>query len=336
MGFRYRKSINLGGGFRINLSKTGIGYSWGTKGYRVTKTANGRTRKTASIPGTGISFVEESGKSDGKNRNQTSHKHSQPVPATSNYYSSRSIENDISGHMVSEGYSEIVDEAEKTIFWSRILIIICIVSLIMALIKSILLVVSVISIVTRAIVRRKGTVILQYEDDEENQLPVDQYIDPAIKIAESSKVWRITQENEVIDKKYSGGAAHEFNREICEIENKLPFPFKTNVRCVSCKTSNEIIVFLPDFLLIKKGTRIGAVAYRDIDYRENKEDYVEKEKVPEDAKIVRSTWKYINKSGEPDQRFKDNKSIPVCEYGKITLTSSLGLNTMFLYSNSDI
>ena len=36
MGFRYRKSINLGGGFRINLSKSGIGYSWGVKGYRVT------------------------------------------------------------------------------------------------------------------------------------------------------------------------------------------------------------------------------------------------------------------------------------------------------------
>ena len=52
MGFRYRKSINLGGGFRINLSKSGVGYSWGVKGFRVTKTASGRTRKTYSIPGT--------------------------------------------------------------------------------------------------------------------------------------------------------------------------------------------------------------------------------------------------------------------------------------------
>ena len=55
MGFRYRKSINLGGGFRINLSKSGVGYSWGTKGYRITKTASGKTRSTYSIPGTGIS-----------------------------------------------------------------------------------------------------------------------------------------------------------------------------------------------------------------------------------------------------------------------------------------
>ena len=37
MGLRFRKSINLGGGFRINLSKSGVGYSWGAKGYRVTK-----------------------------------------------------------------------------------------------------------------------------------------------------------------------------------------------------------------------------------------------------------------------------------------------------------
>ena len=61
MGFRYRKSINLGGGFRINLSKSGVGYSWGTKGYRITKTASGKTRRTYSIPGTGLSYVSETG-----------------------------------------------------------------------------------------------------------------------------------------------------------------------------------------------------------------------------------------------------------------------------------
>ena len=60
MGLRFRKSYKLPGGFRINLSKSGVGYSWGTKGYRITKTANGKVRKTVSIPGTGISHVTES------------------------------------------------------------------------------------------------------------------------------------------------------------------------------------------------------------------------------------------------------------------------------------
>ena len=59
MGLRFRKSIKLGG-LRINFSKSGIGYSYGVKGLRYTKTANGKDGITASIPGTGISYVEES------------------------------------------------------------------------------------------------------------------------------------------------------------------------------------------------------------------------------------------------------------------------------------
>ena len=59
MGFRFRKSINLGHGVRVNLSKSGIGYSVGAPGLRITKTAKGRVRTTASVPGTGISYVSE-------------------------------------------------------------------------------------------------------------------------------------------------------------------------------------------------------------------------------------------------------------------------------------
>lgn len=55
---RFRKSINFGP-FRINLSKSGLGYSVGIPGARITKTAKGNTRKTISIPGTGISYVDE-------------------------------------------------------------------------------------------------------------------------------------------------------------------------------------------------------------------------------------------------------------------------------------
>lgn len=61
MGFRFRKSFGAGP-FRINLSKSGIGYSVGGKGFRYTKKAGGGTRTTASIPGTGISYVKDSKK----------------------------------------------------------------------------------------------------------------------------------------------------------------------------------------------------------------------------------------------------------------------------------
>ena len=63
MAFRFRKSIGRGP-FRINISKSGIGTSIGCKGYRVTKKAGGGFRSTASIPGTGLSYVSESGNSN--------------------------------------------------------------------------------------------------------------------------------------------------------------------------------------------------------------------------------------------------------------------------------
>ncbi len=59
MSVRFRKSINLGGGFKVNIGKNGItSFSWGTKGFRVTKSVNGDVRRTVSIPGTGISFTD--------------------------------------------------------------------------------------------------------------------------------------------------------------------------------------------------------------------------------------------------------------------------------------
>ena len=58
MGFRFRKSVNLGP-LRANFSKSGLGYSVGGKGFRATKKAGGGFRTTASIPGTGISYVRD-------------------------------------------------------------------------------------------------------------------------------------------------------------------------------------------------------------------------------------------------------------------------------------
>lgn len=60
MGFRFRKSVNLGP-LRLNFSKSGVGYSIGGKGFRATKKAGGGYRTTISIPGTGISYVKDHG-----------------------------------------------------------------------------------------------------------------------------------------------------------------------------------------------------------------------------------------------------------------------------------
>lgn len=58
MGFRFRKSIG-NKFFRTTISKSGISYSAGIPGMRVTKLANKKIRTTTSIPGTGISYVKD-------------------------------------------------------------------------------------------------------------------------------------------------------------------------------------------------------------------------------------------------------------------------------------
>ena len=55
MGLFYRKSINVGP-FRVNLSGSGVGYSVGGRGFRVGKSARGRSYTSFSVPGTGVGY----------------------------------------------------------------------------------------------------------------------------------------------------------------------------------------------------------------------------------------------------------------------------------------
>ncbi|WP_329327913.1 DUF4236 domain-containing protein [Streptomyces mirabilis] len=59
MGFSYRKTFKAGP-IRISASKSGISYSAGVKGARVTKRADGRVQTTLSVPGSGLRYTETS------------------------------------------------------------------------------------------------------------------------------------------------------------------------------------------------------------------------------------------------------------------------------------
>ena len=59
MRFRLRKTFNLGNGIRFNLSKSGLGWSWGNHFFRRTYTSKNKTRTTLTIPNTGLSYISE-------------------------------------------------------------------------------------------------------------------------------------------------------------------------------------------------------------------------------------------------------------------------------------
>lgn len=56
MGFRFQRRIKFLLGLAINLSKSGVGFSVGGRGFHAGIDSKGRRYTSASLPGTGISW----------------------------------------------------------------------------------------------------------------------------------------------------------------------------------------------------------------------------------------------------------------------------------------
>ena len=338
MGFRYRKSLNLGGGFRINLSKSGVGYSWGVKGYRVTKTANGRTRTSVSIPGTGISYVNENGKNNSiSSERGNTPAYQQPISyIDNNQYDTQNIANNVATAMVSEGLEDMLASASKAIKLNKLSTIGLWITVIWGLGFPVMLLLAIAFLALKIFVKTKGTIDLDYSIDDDQKSVIDERMQPMLKITECAKVWRIMQTSKVVDKKYASGASNTVNRIACKATNKAPFPFKANLQVASFKAGKETLLFLPDKLFIMQGSKIGALNYSDINSNSHTTRFIESECVPGDTQVVGQTWKYVNKSGNPDRRFKNNRQLPICLYGELELCSTSGLNTVIMFSNPKI
>lgn len=61
MALRFRKSIKLAPGVRLNVGKRGAGLSFGGKGLRASINSSGRKTTSVGIPGTGLSYVSTAG-----------------------------------------------------------------------------------------------------------------------------------------------------------------------------------------------------------------------------------------------------------------------------------
>lgn len=336
MGLRFRKSINLGGGFRVNLSKSGVGYSWGVKGYRVTKKAGGGGRTTASIPGTGISYTKDYGSKSRKGGSATPARQ-QNVPAVdNNHYDTQEIKNANAKILVSEGLEEMLASANKALGLWRLNKITFWVSLILGFGFPLFFLLTVACAVFYFYLKKNAVIDIEYTFEDDQAKEVDERMQPLIKMANSKKLWWISQSSKVIDKKYAAGASSTIKREKCTASTKVPFPFTTNSIAVSFSSGKETILFMPDKLFIIQGSKIGALNYSDVTTSVHGQRFIERKAIPKDAQIVDYTWQYVNKSGGPDKRFQNNKKIPICLYGEMEVRSANGVNTDIMFSNPNI
>ncbi len=69
MGLRFRKSIKVAPGVKLNLNKNSASVTVGTKRAHYTVNSNGKKTTSAGIPGTGLSYVSTKNSSKKKNSN---------------------------------------------------------------------------------------------------------------------------------------------------------------------------------------------------------------------------------------------------------------------------
>lgn len=316
MGWRYRKSINLGGGFRINLSKSGIGYSWGFPGYRHTYSANGSQRKTYSIPGTGISYVESSGKRKNPSNNNIKYdENTKLITGDTTYYQNSNISNMGKGDEILKQISKVRN--------INILANICLISI--CLIP--------IGIILKLLIAYKWKIDLTYEMDDINQKKFDSLNEFLQLLQQNKRLWQVGSSTRVYNTKYNAGAGNNVSRHAISVSKSMPWYISHNIDVFCLKLTTEKIYFTPDRMLIFKNFSVGCRKYNDMVAGFDTTNFVESEFVPRDAEIIRYTWRYVNKSGGPDKRFNNNRQIPVCKYGEISLTSEDGINILLECSN---
>ena len=324
MGLRYRKSINLGGGFRINLSKSGVGYSWGGKGFRYTKTANGRTRRTLSIPGTGISYVDES---KSKNKNQ-------PKQYTENDITDyETIKNANVSNFRNEEYIEFINALEDILSSNKTSNIFIWISIILFPVPIIGILCMIASLVYKYNIRKNGVINLEYEMDQESSETYKSRMDSWKIINTCDKLWSISSTSSVSNKKIHAGAGTLVTRKEIKLSDKLPFYLKSNINIYTLANKNETIILLPDKIIIIQNNKVGVVSYDDLEINVHQTRFIENESVPKDATIIEYTWQYVNKNGTPDKRHKNNKQLPVCNYGEISIKSKSGINILLNVSD---
>lgn len=85
MGLRFRKSISLIPGVRLNFGKTGMSVSTGVPGFRKTFHTSGRVTTSVGIPGTGLYYVDtknpkkQNNRRTPQNHNETQAYYSEPA-----------------------------------------------------------------------------------------------------------------------------------------------------------------------------------------------------------------------------------------------------------------
>jgi uncharacterized protein YgiM (DUF1202 family) len=176
--------------------------------------------------------------------------------------------------------------------------------------------------------RKRLAVEIHYEMDEKMKYFYEQFLLQFSDVRKSQRVWQYLHSRRTNGYKYTAGAGSLIDRiSVRGISiNKSPVKFlKTNIKTPNIRLKNTDLYFFPERLVIKRGNKFAGVFYKHLKIENKVSRFIEDEVVPSDAEVVDHTWRYLNKNGSPDRRFKDNRRLPICLYSEYTIRSDTGV-----------
>ena len=332
MGFKFRKSINLGGGFKINLSQSGVGYSWGIPGIRLSRSANGSVKQTFSIPGTGISYSKTlSSKKKKKNKQEPAQDAQLPAEIIEEKVNNANFENFEPNSNCDEFISKI-NQFRKVNLLISVLIIVLTILLSVLLLNPLVLVAGVAVFGVYTLYKNlKIRIPVEYDFDEANAQYYENINNLFKEISQTQKLWLI----EAISKDYNAVSNNYIEKLPIKITKKLPYYLKTNIKCYCMKVKNKEFYFLPNKVLIEDSRRTLGINFSELLFEFGELECIERQVIPSDSEISGYSYQYVNKNGEPDKRYKNNPKYPKCLYGTIDIKNQDGLNLSLLLSSKN-
>jgi len=336
MGFYIRKAIKVGP-LRFNLSKSGIGVSAGIKGFRV---GSGPRGNYVHMGRGGLYFRQTLGLS-GPSSSPSPAPH---LPATDRTASEFQEIESSSALQMSDGSSAgLLNELNEKRKKPRLLpfaatggAVVVIWSFAAglpswAIAGALLACIAVCWVAGTRDILRKTTVIMY--DLEPDVAKAYEAIHAAFEdIRTCGRVWHVEAKADVLDAKYHAGAGNLIKRSAVSVTIGQPSFVKTNIDVPLLPAGRQVLAFLPDRLLVLESAAVGAVSYTDLILEHRDTRFIEEQDVPSDATVIDKTWRYVNKKGGPDRRFKDNRELPICAYSQLRLSSASGLNEVFYVS----
>ena len=329
MGFYLKKSVSFGG-VRFNFSKSGIGASVGVKGFRV---GTGPRGNYIHMGRNGIYYRAALGRK--KSRSQSVQiAPPEGVKRSDDGLLFQEIESGDISFIVDSSSQEIVDEINH----KRKKILFCPFAILFLFVPTggIFLAGTAALLIYSLIDRKRKTTVIFYDIDEQSEQEIQQFYSAFDQLMNCHFAWHITAQADVRDRKYHAGASLIVKRTKIQIQYKTPPYMKTNVKVPSIPTGKQILYFFPDRILVYEKKKVGGLSYANLSITQRGQRFIEDGPVPKDGTIIDHTWRYVNKSGGPDKRFKDNRQLPVLMYSDLSFKSNTGMNELIELSRQDI